>query len=203
MLERLLGAYILAGGQSSRFGSDKARAIVHGEPLLLRLIERLKTITRLDITLVVNEPQRYSDFGVEAITDLQPDLGPMGGLYSAIHHAVNRGPSGWILLLPCDLLDYDPAWHRELLHQLQSAPTNTKAIAFFDKSWLPFPALYHTLLLTDLQNAIQTQQLSPRKLLTTLGDSACGISTEGLSQIRSINTREELEQYLKSDESPR
>jgi molybdopterin-guanine dinucleotide biosynthesis protein A len=116
---------------------------------------------------------------------------------------VTRGPSGWILLLPCDLLDYDPAWHRELLHRLQSAPTNTKAIAFFDKSWLPFPALYHTLLLTDLQNAIQTQQLSPRKLLTTLGDSACGISKEGISQIRSINTREELEQYLKSDESPR
>lgn len=203
MLEPLLGAYILAGGQSSRFGSDKARAIVHGEPLLLRLIERLKTVTRLDITLVVNEPQRYSDFGVEATTDLQPDLGPMGGLYSAIYHGVTRGPSGWILLLPCDLLDYDPAWHRELLHQLQSAPTNTKAIAFFDKSWLPFPALYHTLLLPDLQNAIQSQQLSPRKLLTTLGNSVCGISTEGIPQIRSINTREELEQYLKSDESPR
>jgi molybdopterin-guanine dinucleotide biosynthesis protein A len=203
MLEPLLGAYILAGGQSSRFGSDKARALVHGEPLLLRLIERLKTVTRLDITLVVNEPQRYSDFGVEAVTDLQPDLGPMGGLYSAIHHAVTHGPRGWILLLPCDLLDYDPAWHRELLYQLQSAPTNTKAIAFFDKSWLPFPALYHTLLLPDLQNAIQTQQLSPRKLLTTLGDSACGISTESIPQIRSINTREELQQYLKSDESPR
>lgn len=200
----ILGAFILAGGQSSRFGSDKARAIVHGEPLLLRLIERLKTVTRLDITLVVNEPQRYSDFGVDAITDLQSDLGPMGGLYSAIyHHEVTRGSTGWILLLPCDLLDYDPTWHRELLHQLLSAPTNTKAIAFFDKSWLPFPALYHTSLLPNLQNAILTQQLSPRKLLTTLGNSACGISTAGIPQIRSINTPEELEQYLKNDESPR
>jgi len=199
MPDPILGAYILAGGKSSRFGSDKARAIIDGDPLLLRLIEKLKSVTRLDITLVVNEPLSYSDFAVAAVVDIYPNLGPMGGLYAAIHSIAERNESGWILLLPCDLLEYEAAWHQAFLDQLRIAPTNASAIALRNDSWLPFPALYHTSLLPDLQNAIQTQQLSPRQLLTSLGDKVLEISARDLPPVRSINTREELEQYLKGE----
>lgn len=199
MPDPILGAYILAGGQSSRFGSDKARALVFGDPLLLRLIEKLKSVTRLDIRLVVNEPQRYADFAVAALVDIHPNLGPMGGLYSAIQSIVQHNESGWILLLPCDLLDYDAAWHQAFLDQLRIAPTNARAVAFRDAEWLPFPALYHTSLLPCLQNAIQARQLSPRQLLTSLGDNVLEISVRDLPPVRSINTREELEQYLKGE----
>jgi molybdopterin-guanine dinucleotide biosynthesis protein A len=200
MPEPILGAFILAGGKSSRFGSDKARADIHGVPLLLRLIESLTAVTHLDITLVVNEPQRYSDFGLATVVDIHRDLGPMGGLYSAIESIVKRNQGGWILLLPCDLLNYDTAWHQAFLNRLQSDSTHASAIAFCDEQWLPFPALYHTSLLPCLQNAIQMQQLSPRILLTSLGDKALGISIRDLPPIRSINTPAELEQYLKSEE---
>lgn len=199
MPEPIWGAYILAGGQSSRFGSDKARALVYGEPLLLRLIDKLRAVTGLKITLVVNEAQRYSDIDVARVVDLQLNLGPIGGLYSAIDSMVKHNQCGWILLLPCDLLDYDAAWHQAFIDRLQIAPVNTEAIAFFDEGWLPFPALYHTNLLACLQDAIQSQQLSPRKLLTSLGNKVLEIPAQDLPPIRSINTTEELERYLKSE----
>ena len=53
-----LGTFILAGGRSSRFGSDKARAVVHGQPLLMRLFQQVASLTHRPITLGVDEPQR-------------------------------------------------------------------------------------------------------------------------------------------------
>ena len=37
-------AYILAGGKSSRLGSDKARVEIHGEPLLAHVARSLETV---------------------------------------------------------------------------------------------------------------------------------------------------------------
>jgi|JI9StandDraft_2_1071091.scaffolds.fasta_scaffold05254_6 molybdopterin-guanine dinucleotide biosynthesis protein A len=197
----ILGTFILAGGRSSRFGSDKARAMIHGQPLVLRLVQQVALLTQRPVTLVVNEPQRYSDFAIPAITDVHPDLGPMGGLYSAIDHIVKVGHEGWILLLPCDLLDYDEAWHHRLCNPLEKAPPHAQAIAFFDKDWLPFPALYHSRLLPNLSTAIQSKQFSPRKFLSTLGPVAIAASTEQLPELKSANTVRELESYLRDTDS--
>lgn len=197
----ILGTFVLAGGRSSRFGSDKARALVHGQPLLLRLAQQVTSLIHRPITLVVDEPQRYSDFAIPAIADVQPHLGPMGGLYSAIDHVVKRGGEGWILLLPCDLLDYDQAWHQRLWNQLQTAQPLTQAIAFFDQDWLPFPALYHSTLFQNLQLAIQSKQFSPRKFLSTLGPAVIPLSTEGLPELKSANTVQELERFLRDTDS--
>ena len=197
----ILGTFILAGGRSSRFGSDKARAMIHGQPLVLRLVQQVASLTQRPVTLVVNEPQRYSDFAIPAITDVLPDLGPMGGLYSAIDHIVKGGHEGWILLLPCDLLDYEEAWHHRLCQPLETAPPPAQAIAFFDQDWLPFPALYHSTLFSNLNTAIQAKQFSPRKFLSTLGPAAIAVSTERLPELKSANTQQELERFLRDTAS--
>lgn len=193
----ILGTFILAGGHSSRFGSDKARALIQGQPLLLRLVQQVGLLTHRPCTLVVDELQRYADFAIPAIADLEPDLGPIGGLYSVIDHIVKRKQIGWVLLLPCDLLDYSQAWHHRLCNPLQSTPVLAHAIAFFEEDWLPFPALYHSSLLPKLRAAIQSRQLSPRKFLSTLGSTAIALSTEELPQLQSANTVQELETFLR------
>lgn len=197
----ILGTFILAGGRSSRFGSDKARALVYGQPLLLRLAQQVSSLTHRPITLVVDEPQRYSDFAIPAISDVQPHLGPMGGLYSAIDHIVKRGDEGWVLLLPCDLLEYSEAWNHRLWNQLQTAQPLAQAIAFFDEDWLPFPALYHSTLFQKLHLAIQSKQFSPRKFLSTLGPAAIPLSPQELPELKSANTVQELERFLRDTDS--
>ena len=96
-------AYILIGGRSSRFGSDKALAEIGGKTLA----ERARDILRQSIPdhpiSFVGDPEQ---FGAEAvridvpiISDRIAGRGPLGGLHTALENA----KSEWIFLLACDL----------------------------------------------------------------------------------------------------
>lgn len=82
---RTLGA-ILAGGRSSRFGSDKAAAMLAGETLLDHAIAALRP--HCDALIVVGGARA----GVDAIADWpRPDMGPLGGIAGGLHHAAAEG----------------------------------------------------------------------------------------------------------------
>ena len=92
---KLLGA-ILAGGRSTRFGSDKAAALLAGKPLLDHVAERLARQCDGVIVCGRNWP------GLEAVADRPgPDLGPLGGLNAALHHAAEQGYDA-VLSAGCD-----------------------------------------------------------------------------------------------------
>lgn len=76
----ILGA-VLAGGQSSRFGSDKALAQLGGRSLLDRAVASLEA--QCDGVIVVGRgdvPDRP-----------RAGMGPLGGINAALHHAVSHG----------------------------------------------------------------------------------------------------------------
>src|SRR5437879_3536860 len=97
--------YILAGGKSRRFGSDKARAILDGKPLILHVADALRPIAS-SLTVVADISGKYDDLALTTITDLQPGLGPLGGLFTALNDC--RHP--WLLLAPCDFAGIQPRW---------------------------------------------------------------------------------------------
>jgi molybdenum cofactor guanylyltransferase len=93
---RLLGA-ILAGGQSRRFGSDKAQALVAGERLIDLVAGALASQT--DALVVCGR----SEAGFTSILDLpEAGLGPLGGLNAALHHAIVQGFDA-VLSSGCDV----------------------------------------------------------------------------------------------------
>ncbi|MBB3912080.1 molybdenum cofactor guanylyltransferase [Sphingomonas desiccabilis] len=94
---RILGA-ILAGGQARRFGSNKALATLHGEPLIAHAARAL-------------DPQ-VAEVAVCGGAPLLPDrlhlpdrpapgLGPLGGLAAALAHARQHGFDG-VVSVGCD-----------------------------------------------------------------------------------------------------
>jgi molybdopterin-guanine dinucleotide biosynthesis protein A len=92
----VLGA-VLAGGASSRFGSDKAMASLHGKPLIEHVIFRLRP--QVSDLLVVGRDHP----GEVSIPDRPaPGLGPLGGLCAALAHAVAGGYDE-VLTSGCDL----------------------------------------------------------------------------------------------------
>ncbi|WP_292963732.1 dihydrodipicolinate synthase family protein [Novosphingobium sp. UBA1939] len=81
----ILGA-VLAGGQSSRFGSDKALAELDGRTLLARAVEALQA--QCDAVVVVGR----EDAPVPTLPDRpRPGMGPLGGIAAALHHAAEAG----------------------------------------------------------------------------------------------------------------
>lgn len=98
---KVLGA-LLAGGKSSRFGSDKAQAIVGGQ----RLVDHTLAALRASVDLVVicgrHEP------GYTTLEDWpRPGLGPLGGLNAALQFAADQGFDA-VLSVPVDVYPLPP-----------------------------------------------------------------------------------------------
>ncbi len=100
--ETEIAGYILAGGGSTRFGRDKALVEVGGKPMLERMIELLRGVTK-QVKLVA-APGKYSAFGVETIEDQWPGEGPLGGIITALEDAA-KSPANieWNLIVSCDM----------------------------------------------------------------------------------------------------
>jgi molybdopterin-guanine dinucleotide biosynthesis protein A len=77
---RTLGA-VLAGGRSSRFGSDKALAMLDGRSLLDHALAALRP--HCDAVIVVGRGE-IADWP-------RADMGPLGGIAGALIHAADQG----------------------------------------------------------------------------------------------------------------
>lgn len=74
---------ILAGGQSSRMGTNKALLEFEGEPLIQRLARRFQAWFD-QVLIVTNTPEPYTFLGLPMIGDRVPGLGPLGGLEAGL-----------------------------------------------------------------------------------------------------------------------
>ena len=77
--------YILAGGKSSRMGTDKGLLLFEGKAMIQYVIEQMQPI--FDKLVIVSNNPEYEKFGLEVIPDLIKDIGPAGGIYTALHHS--------------------------------------------------------------------------------------------------------------------
>ena len=101
----ILGA-VLAGGQSSRFGSDKALAELEGHTLLALAVDALAGLC--DHVIVVGRETAPAP----TLPDWpRPGMGPLGGIATALHHARDEGYETVltcgvdVAMLPDNLLD--------------------------------------------------------------------------------------------------
>ena len=92
-------AAILAGGKARRFGGqDKCRLVVGGVPIIVRQLEVLQRVAR-SVFVIAPEAARFADLGLPVYADLIPDIGAMGGLYTALEVAGEE----LVFAVACDL----------------------------------------------------------------------------------------------------
>lgn len=116
-MRTILGA-VIAGGQSSRFGSDKAVALWQGVPLIEHVIAQLGPV--VDELVVCGR----AFGGRDGIPDRPAaGLGPLGGLNAALHHAAALGFDA-VITAGCDT----PLLPARLLQRL-SASTQAAYVA--------------------------------------------------------------------------
>ena len=111
----LLSAAVLAGGQSSRMGRDKALLPLHGggPPLLKIVIEHLKRVAS-DVFIVATGRPEYESFGVPVV----PDDVVGGGALAGIHAALRNASQQHCLIVACDM----PFLNLALLERLAREP---------------------------------------------------------------------------------
>jgi molybdopterin-guanine dinucleotide biosynthesis protein A len=137
---------ILAGGKSTRMGRDKAVLEVGGKRLIDRLVDGLQQIFP-EVMIVANTPGPYDNLGVRVIPDLIPDLGGLGGIYTATTIASQP----WVFVMACDMPFFNPG----LIRYLASLTSDWDAVVPYSDDWEPLHALYGKTCLPHMERQIQ------------------------------------------------
>jgi len=96
---------VLAGGSSTRMGRDKAFIEVAGEPLVQRVARALDAAGAPRIFVVGGDLPRLRSLGLDAVPDLHPREGPLGGVLTAMAAC----DAAVLAILATDLIAADPA----------------------------------------------------------------------------------------------
>ena len=176
---------ITAGGRSSRFGSDKALALLRGRPLLRHVADSLGGCP---VRLLVAPAGRYALEGWETVPDTRPGEGPLAGLEAALTHA----PPGWLAFTGVDLPGLTPAFWAALA---AARTPHGRAVLPLDPEGRPQPlaALYHR----DLLPHIQTLLDAGERRLRLACPAGQAVYVGGLSEaLWNVNTPAELARYI-------
>lgn len=138
--------YILAGGQSSRMGRDKAAVKVHG----IQLLTHVKTEARK-----IGWPLRV------VRTDAIQRCGPIGGLYTAL----KRSKADAVIFTACDM-PLVSATHLKCVARALTA--NSIAVFTKQNNYATFPFAIRTTALNQVAEQIATGDFSLQTLARNL-----------------------------------
>lgn len=133
-----ISGYVLAGGRSSRMGSDKALIDLAGRPLIDHAVTKLRRICAE--VFVLSSNRLHARFAPN-IPDIHPHCGPLGGIETALIHSRHD----WNLFLPVDM-PFVPTtllWDRvsSLMETPESDPARSPGIRSLIVGERPQPAL--------------------------------------------------------------
>lgn len=156
-------AYIMAGGKSSRMGSDKTELMWKGKSMLDHMIDIASRLC--DRVVVVGKSNVR---GVDVLSDSIQATGPAGGILAAMNDA-GKGP---FLVLACDMPLMTEHWLRELIaRSVNHSITLTSGVRGLE----PLCAVYTAELAEDWEKGLTS---GIRKLtdLISLCDSDFGVA---------------------------
>ncbi len=151
---------LLAGGQSTRMGRDKAFVEIKGEPLWRRQAGTLASLgcSRIVVSRQAGQPPIP---GLESLPDEAPDLGPMGGLLAGLR--LEAGPL--VALLAIDLPGADAAWFAPLFGRSE----DRRGAVYLNNGYLePLAALYPAAALDEAVRRVGRRELSMQGLCRSL-----------------------------------
>ena len=179
--------YVLAGGESRRFGEDKALYTVDGEPLIQRPIACLEALCA-SVSIVAKHPATYAPFGMSVVEDgydqQMPHVGVLTGLEAA--------ETDWSIFLACDMPSITPDVVRTLYEARvgDEDGASVQAVVPETPSGVhPLAAWYHQSAAEALRTAI-AEEWSLRGWLSEISTRV--VSFEDEEPFRNVNRKEDL-----------
>jgi len=185
-----VSAFILAGGKSTRMGSDKAFVTLNGRTLLSHALERARSLT--PNVWIVGDPQKYESHGT-VVPDIFVDCGPLAG----IHSALGASSTELNLVLAVDVPFASLALLQFLIERAKRNPGVCVTVPRTNAGWQPLCAVYHRSFAPAAEEALRGGRFRIDRLFAVVPTD--GISEEELRQagftremFRNLNTPEDL-----------
>lgn len=180
---------ILAGGASSRFGSNKALASYDALPLIQHVAQPLEKLFK-ERLLVTNTASVYEFLGWPMVGDIHPSCGPLGGIHAALK-TINTSKA---FIVGCDM----PLLNTDLIAHLCTLPGDwDAALPWLKAGPEPLYAIYTKKCLPHIEQSLQSKEfkigLLLRKLkLHKISEDDILSQTGSLSTFHNINFRQDM-----------
>jgi len=179
---------ILAGGQSSRMGRDKALMLWKGKPLIQHVAETLGRSLN-NLLVITDRGGEYEFLGLPVVRDIYKNCGPLAGIHAALVHARFH---------PCFVAATDLPYLNDeiiacLLHEWQDARA---VIPSFQRCSHPLCGIYTHRLLPQLECHLKESRLNVRQFLAAAGAKVVPVDHLPSCTTRTfmdINTREDYQ----------
>lgn len=176
---------VLAGGQSLRFGSNKALHKVGEETFLMRAISLLDPFCYE--VLVSGDRTEYAEMNCPKVKDIYENCGPLGGIHAALKACNTR----YALFLTCDMPLMTAAPLQKMLEQIPHPVVG----------WRPrnevggvFPMLLSIALLPEIEEALALGIYKIKRILSETPNSCLlDIPDAWMSFFANINRVEDLD----------
>ena len=182
---------LLAGGKSSRMGTNKAELLYEGRSFLENIIEKAKCLGLKKI-YISGYQGNYDD--VQVVYDIYPEIGPLGGLHAGLMSA----QTSYCLVLPVDIPQIPVTFLEELikLHEQQTIDMEMPLLVEREGFLEPLIGIYPVTMKNFIEERIAAGNFSVFRMIKEWG--YVGVQTEIPEwQIANINTKEDYKRLLK------
>jgi molybdopterin-guanine dinucleotide biosynthesis protein A len=190
---------ILAGGLSSRMGTNKALLKLNGSAVLTHISNAIRpAVSRIVVATGSNEAiyNAQGDKDFECVKDVYPGKGPLAGL----HAALSASRTDWNLVSACDMPLLQTSFFNGMKIIAEQYPTSSAIVPRVEERTHPLAGVYHKRVLPELEQCLMHDRLRVIRWLDEIGGHVveinelehAGIEHAAL-QLSNMNTPEEFE----------
>lgn len=196
---------VLAGGRSSRMGTDKALIEVGGRPLALIAADALRAAGAGRVVAIGGDRDGLEAIGLEVHPDDHPGEGPLGAIVTALglglgldidlHDGDSGGTTHIVVVLACDMPTIDAETVAALVDALAAHPDADGAVPVLDGRRQILTAAYRVRLRPRLDAAFAAGERAPRRAL----EGVEIVEVDGLDpdRLADVDRPDDLQRYAR------
>ena len=182
LIKSKINAYILAGGLSKRFGSNKAIYKING----VTFLDRIFTTLQSDFTKIFSIGKESYSEKMEFVSDFSDCQAPIVGIITALRHTTSL----WNFIISVDM----PYITSDIVYKLKKeiiGIDNNIVIPSVKGRILPLSGLYHKNCLIYFERAYLARNYTLMNVISSLRPTVVDLSQYSM-KLKNINTFEQL-----------
>jgi len=187
---------VLAGGASSRMGTDKALVEVGGPPLVVIAARALIDGGASRVVVVGGDATAFTALGLETLADLHPGEGPLGGIITGLRAASDPV----VMILACDMPAIDGSTVAAIVAALAAHPEADGAAPLVGQRRQILTAAYRRRVLPVLEQAYAAGERAPRRALA--GRALVAVGDLDPERLADVDRPEDLSRYAQPEQIP-
>lgn len=187
MIKKDITGIILAGGKSSRMGSDKGMIQLNGKRFIEHILEAL--IPNVSDIIIIANNDNYNNLGYKVYEDIIKDHGPLGGIYTGLRNSKTENN----IIVSCDI----PFINSGLIkHIIKNMGRTDISVPVFEGNTEPLCAVYTKEITGKIKDLIINNELKIHNVLKHFITTEVHITNKldfyNKRLLANINTPEEL-----------